>query len=188
MNPVAQRWATLAAREKTLVLGAGVVVGLALLWWVALAPAVQTLRAANAQHAQADAQLQSMRLLAAEATALRGQRILGYEESLRNLENSVKQTFGASATLSVSDARASLTLKGVSADALAQWFSQARINARVVPSEARLQRSNLGAGASAAAIALAPSSAASSSTATAASAPPSPVLWDGVLVLALPAR
>ncbi len=172
MNAFEQRWARLASREKTMVAGAGLVVGLALLWWVALAPALQTLRAANAQHAQLDAQLQSMRLLAAEAAALRGQRVLGYEESLRNLENSVKQTFGAAATLSVSDARASLTLKGVSADALAQWFSQARINARVVPSEARLQRSAGGAASSAASVATTPI----------------PVLWDGVLVLALPAR
>ncbi len=172
MNLVAQRWASLAAREKTMVASAGLVVGLALLWWVALAPALQTLRAATVQHAQADAQLQSMRLLAAEATALRGQRALGYEESLRNLENSVKQTFGSSATLSVSDARASLTLKGVSADALALWFSQARINARVVPSEARLQRSNMGA----------------ASNAPGASPATLPVLWDGVLVLALPTR
>jgi general secretion pathway protein M len=182
MNSLAQRWASLAAREKMMVISAGLVVGLALLWWVALAPALQTLRAANAQHAQADAQLQSMRLLAAEATALRGQRVLGYEESLRNLENSVKQTFGAGATLSVSDARASLTLKGVSADALAQWLSQARINARVVPSEARLQRSNLGAGAAAS------TASSATATATAASASPAPVLWDGVLVLALPTR
>jgi general secretion pathway protein M len=149
---------------------------------------LQTLRAADAQHAQVDAQLQSMRLLAAEATALRGQRTLGYEESLRNLESSVKQTFGAAATLSVSDARASLTLKGVSADALAQWLSQARINARVVPSEARLQRNNPGAssGAGAAATAVAPAGAASS--ASAPSSAPSPALWDGVLVLALPSR
>ncbi len=185
MNALTQRWASLAGREKTMVIGAGLVVGLALLWWVALAPALQTLRAADAQHAQADAQLQSMRLLAAEATTLRGQRTLGYEESLRNLENSIKQTFGAAATLAVSDTRASLTLKGVSADALAQWLSQARINARVVPSEARLQRSSAGAAANAAAI---PSSTASSATATSASLSPSPVLWDGVLVLALPAR
>lgn len=184
MNAVAQRWANLAAREKTMLAGAGLVVGLALLWWVALAPALQTLRSANAQHAQVDAQLQSMRLLAAEATALRGQRTLGYEESLRNLENSVKQTFGATAVLSVSDARASLTLKGVSADALAQWFSQARINARVVPSEARLQRSNAGAAAGA----VTPPGTASSAIAASASVSPSPALWDGVLVLALPAR
>ncbi len=179
MNALTQRWASFAGREKTMVIAAGMVVGLALLWWVALAPALQTLRAADAQHAQMDAQLQSMRLLAAEATGLRGQRSLGYEESLRNLENSIKQTFGAAATLAVSDTRASLTLKGVSADALAQWLSQARINARVVPSEARLQRSSAGPAAS---------STASSATTTSASVSPSPVLWDGVLVLALPAR
>jgi general secretion pathway protein M len=180
MNPLAQRWASLAAREKTMVIVAGLVVGLALLWWVALAPALQTLRAANAQHAQADAQLQSMRLLAAEANALRGQRVLSYEESLRSLENSVKQTLGVGATLSVNDARASLTLKGVSADALAQWLSQARVNARVVPSEARLQRSS--------ATALA-NTAVSAGTATSAISPSSSaVLWDGVMVLALPAR
>ncbi len=186
MNAVAQRWASLAEREKLMVAGAGLITGLALLWWVALAPALQTLRAADAQHAQVDAQLQSMRLLAAEATALRGQRTLGYEESLRNLENSVKQTLGAGATLSVSDARASLTLKGVSADALAQWLSQARVNARVVPSEARLQRSNAGAAVSAVAPPGTASSAIAASAATSVS--PSPVLWDGVLVLALPAR
>ncbi len=186
MNALAQRWASLARREKTMVVSAGLLVGLALLWWVALAPALQTLRAADAQHAQVDAQLQSMRLLAAEATALRGQRVLGYEESLRNLESSVKQTFGAAAVLSVSDARASLTLKGVSADALAQWLSQARINARVVPSEARLLRSSSGISAAAAATAAGiPSSAANSTTAALTSGP---ALWDGVLVLALPAR
>jgi general secretion pathway protein M len=184
MNALAQRWASLAGREKTMVVSAGLVMGLALLWWVALAPALQTLRAADAQHAQVDAQLQSMRLLAAEANALRGQRALGYEESLRNLESSIKQTFGAGAVLSVSDARASLTLKGVSADALAQWLSQARINARVVPSEARLLRSSAGAPDAAGV----PFSAASSASAKSASVSPSPVLWDGVLVLALPAR
>jgi general secretion pathway protein M len=182
MNPLQQRWASLAEREQRMVLVAGSVVGLALLWWVALAPALQTLRAADAQHAQVDAQLQAMRTLAAEATTLRSQRALGYDEALRNLENSVKQTLGTGASLSVSDTRASLNLKGVSADALAQWLSQARINARVVPSEARLQRSN----AAAAAAPIAPSA---TPDAAASATPSAPVAtWDGVLVLALPSR
>lgn len=184
MNAMTQRWASLARREQSMLLAASLVVGLALLWWVALAPALQTLRAADAQHAQVDAQLQAMRSLAAEATALRAQRTLSYEEALRNLENSVKQTFGAGAALSVSDSRASLTLKGVSADALAQWLSQARINARVVPSEARLQRSNASGTTGSATSAASPAKGASAATGTA----PTPVTWDGVLVLALPAR
>jgi general secretion pathway protein M len=176
MNALQTRWATLGAREQRLVIIASVLVVAALLWWVALAPALQTLRSAPAQHAQVDAQLQNMRSLAAEATALRAQRALSYEESLRNLESSVKQTLGTGASLSVSDSRASLTLKGVSANALAQWLSQARVNARVVPSEARLQRS----------LASAPTSSASASAATGTAN--SIATWDGMLVLALPPR
>jgi general secretion pathway protein M len=166
MNALKQWWGGLAAREQSMLTLAAVVVGLALLWLVAIAPAVQTLRASEAQHAQADAHLQSMQALAAQAKQLRTQRLLSSEESQRNLENSVKQTFGTSATLSVTDARASLTLKAAPPDALALWLSQARINARVVPSEARLQRS----------------------ASSPASPTPSPVLWDGVMVLALPGR
>lgn len=163
MNALQTRWVALGAREQRLVTIACVLVCAALLWWVALAPALQTLRMAPAQHALADTQLQSMRAMATEATALRLQRSLNYEESLRNLESSVKQTLGAGATLSVSDTRASLTLRGVNADALSQWLSQARVNARVVPSEARLQRSQ-------------------------ASTPTNNATWDGTLVLTLPSR
>jgi general secretion pathway protein M len=176
MNALQARWATLGSREQRLVVIACVLVGAALLWWVALAPAWQTVRSAPAQHALVDAQLQSMRALAAEATTLRAQRALSYEESLRNLDSSVKQTLGAGASLSVSDSRASVTLKGVSANALAQWLSQARVNARVVPSEARLQRS----------MASAPSSGASA--ASAGGGANSNATWDGMLVLALPTR
>jgi general secretion pathway protein M len=171
MNGLKKWWGGLAAREHSLLTLAAAVVGLALLWLVAIAPAVQTLRASEAQHAQVDAQLQSMQALAAQAKLLRTQRLLTNEESQRNLENSVKQTLGASATLSVNDARASLTLKAAHPDALALWLSQSRINARVVPSEARLLRS-----------------ASPSASAASAAISPSPVLWDGVLVLALPGR
>ena len=37
-----------------------------------------------------------------------------------------------------------VTLAGVPPDALAQWLAQARINARAVPGEARLQRNAAG--------------------------------------------
>lgn len=186
MSALKNGWASLAAREQSLLSVAAVVIGLALLWLIAMAPALQTLRTAEAQHAQIDAQLQSMQSLAAQAKVLRTQRSLSYEESQRNLENSVKQTFGADASLAVNDGRASLTLKGVNPDALALWLSQARINARAVPSEARLLRS-AGKAATPPTAAGAPSSA----TATPSTVNPSsvsPVLWDGVLVLALPGR
>ena len=44
------RWAALQPREKTLVLASAVLVLAALLWWLALAPALKTLRAAPQQH------------------------------------------------------------------------------------------------------------------------------------------
>ena len=57
------RWAALAPREQALVAAAVALVALALLWWVALAPALATLRSADAQHRALDNQLQHMRRL-----------------------------------------------------------------------------------------------------------------------------
>jgi general secretion pathway protein M len=157
-------WRTRAPREK-----AGVALALAavlatLLWWLALAPALQTLRNAGPQAAKLEAQLQTMRGLQAQAQALQAQPKMARDEALRALEASVKQRLGNSAQLSVQGDRVSVLLKGTSADALAQWLAQARVNARALPTEARLQRSG-----SAAPGALGAS-------------------WDGSLVLALPAR
>ena len=64
------RWQKLAAREQNLLLGASAVLSLALLWWLALAPALATLRSAPARHAQLDAQLQQMQALQPEAQQL----------------------------------------------------------------------------------------------------------------------
>ena len=67
MNALKARWALLAPREKLLVAAAAALVAVALLWWVAVAPALGTLRAAPARHAALDAQLQRMQSLQAEA-------------------------------------------------------------------------------------------------------------------------
>jgi general secretion pathway protein M len=166
MNRQALRnfWDRLAPREKSMVLAAGTLVAAALLWWVLLAPALQTLRNADQQHAELDTQLQKMRGLQTEAQALQASPKISYDDALRALESSVRQRLGASAQLNVAGDRATVTLKGTSADALAQWLAQARINARALPAEARLVRS---------------AGAAEQGTAAA---------WDGTLVLSLPAR
>ena len=166
--PLQARWDALAGRERLLVLLAAAVVLLAALWWLALAPALATLRAADAQHRLLDAQLQQIRTLQAQATALQAQPKLGGDDAQRTLDALLKQKLGASAQMSVIGDRASVTLKGASADALAQWLTQARINARAVPTEVRLVR---GAAAGAGAV-----------------AGGSNAVWDGTLVLNLPAR
>lgn len=143
-NPLQARWAQLAPREKLLVSVAAAVVGLALLWWVALAPALQTLRGAEAQHRVLDAQLQQMRSLQVQAQALQAQPQQGADEALRALEASIRQRLGTTARYSIAADRVSVTLTGTPPDALAQWLTQARVNARALPAEARLARNAAG--------------------------------------------
>ena len=157
------RWRALAPRERTLVTTAGVVLGLSLLWWVGLAPALRTLGQSDARQRSLDAQWQQMQALEAQARTLQAQPKARHDEALRALESSVKQGLGPGAQLTVSGERATLTLKGVPAAALGTWLAQVRANARALPSEARLVRSP-------------------------ATTPASGVLWDGVLVLSLPPR
>lgn len=157
--PLQAYWSRLAPREKNGVLLAAGLVSLAVLWWVLLAPALLTWRSAEAQHRRLDAQLQEMQSLQAQAQALQSQPRLGPDDARRALDASVKQQLGSTAQLSVSGERATLTLKGASAEALAQWLTQTRINAHVLPAETRLSRS------------------------TSANAS-----WNGTIVLNLPAR
>jgi len=113
-------------------------------WLVALGPAVATLRGAEEQRRALDAQLQHMRSLQAQAQALQSQPKLGYDEALRLLEQAVRQRLGATARMVVVGDRVNITLTGTAPDALAQWLTQARVNARALPSEARLSRNPAG--------------------------------------------
>ena len=138
------RWQSLQGRERRLIGTATALVGLALVWWVALAPALQILRSAPAQHALLDGQLMTLRTLAGEAAWLKAQPRLGYDDAVRALETSVKLRLGATGQLSVIGERATVTLKGTSPEALAQWLTQARSNARALPADARLTRVGTG--------------------------------------------
>ena len=138
------RWQQLAPREKILVAGAALLVALALGWWLAIAPALATLRSADAQHRALDAQLQHMLALQAQAKALQSLPRQSRDEALRLLEASVQQRLGTSARTVIAQERVTVTLSGTSADGLAQWLTQARVNARAVPAEARLSRNPAG--------------------------------------------
>ena len=143
-NALVSRWAQLAPREKLLVGTAAAVVGVALLWWVGLAPALQTLRTAPGQHRSLDAQLQRMQTLQAQAQALQAQPKQGHDEALRALELTIRQRFGTTARYSIGGDRVTITLSAAAPDTLAQWLTQARVNARALPAEARLTRNAAG--------------------------------------------
>ena len=151
------RWTRLAPRERRLVAGAAALVLLALLWWFALAPALATLRAAPEQRRATDAQLQRMLSLQEQAQTLQAQPHQTQEDASRLLEATVHQQLGVTARTTIAGERVTVTLTGAPPEALSQWLTQARTNARALPSEARLARNAAG-------------------------------LWDGVLVLSLPAR
>jgi general secretion pathway protein M len=140
-----QRWQRLAPRERTLLASAAALVALALLWWVALAPAFATLGSAEARHREADTQLQRMRALQAQADAMKSQPRQGHDEAVRALEASTREQFGTGARLVVAGERATLTLSNAPANAVAQWLTQSRINAKALPAEARLNRNAAGA-------------------------------------------
>lgn len=160
LAPWQERWSRLADQEKQMLILVIALVFGAILWLQVLAPARATLRTADTQARALDAQLEHMQVLQAQVQALQRQPALGFDEALKALTAATQQTLGANAQISNTAEHATVTLKGASADALAQWLAQARLNARSVPLEARLVRSST-AGVS---------------------------TWNGVLLMSLPQR
>ncbi len=160
---LATRWNALAPRERRAVRIAVALAVAALLWWLLLAPALQTLRTARAQQPVLEAQLLQMRALQQQARELQAAPKIDYDQALRAVEAATKQRLGNTAQFGVLGDRATVTLRGTTADALAAWLAQVRIDARALPSEVRLVRSPV-------------------------SGIPTNPGWDGTIVLALPAR
>ncbi|MDM0045335.1 type II secretion system protein GspM [Variovorax dokdonensis] len=142
MQQLRARWAALAPRERQLVAVAVGLVALGIVWWVALAPALRVLRAAPAEHARLDTQLQQMNALAQQAKALQSQARPNSADATRALETAVQDQLGAGAQMQSQGAGdgVRVSMKGVSAEALARWLAQARNNARALPREAHLTR------------------------------------------------
>lgn len=138
-----KRWQAFTLRERLGLLTACVLVSLALVWSVAVAPALAVLKSADAQHRALGAELQHMQRLQAQAQALQAMPSLDAQETRRALEASLKP-LGAGALLAQQMDRVTVTLKGASAQGLAQWLSATRQNAHVVPTEAHLKRNATG--------------------------------------------
>lgn len=144
MSGLKPLWAGLAPRERRLVGGAVTLVVLALLWWLAVAPALSTLRNADEQHRTLDTQLQRMHWLEGEARSVRAQPRQAPEDISRLLETTVREQLGTTARMSIAGERVTVTLAGTAPQSLSQWLTQARVNARALPSEARLTRNPAG--------------------------------------------
>lgn len=109
-----------------------------LVWAFALAPAVRTLRGYETSRLKLDADLQTMQVLQAQAQALQTMPRLSQSTATQALRESVQKAFGKNADFSASGANATVTLRAVPADTLAQWLASARTEALSAPIQARL--------------------------------------------------
>lgn len=132
-------WAGTAPRERRALQLAAAVLGLALVWGLAIQPAWRTLRTAPAQLDALDAELQTMQRLAAEARELRNQPPVNPAQSAEALKAATDH-LGEAAKLSLQGDRAVLTLNGLGTEALRGWLAEVRSGARARPIEANLTR------------------------------------------------
>lgn len=132
-------WRALSARDRRLLRVAVAMALVGALWLLALQPALQTLRSAPAALDAAEAQLQHMQRLAAEAGELRATPPVNAEQAAAALQAATAR-LGERGRLSLQGDRAVLTLNGVSTGALRDWLAEARSGARARPVEANLMR------------------------------------------------
>lgn len=128
----------LAPREQQLVTVLGCTLLLALVWWLAISPALQTWRSHETAHAKLDAELAQMQSLAAEAKVLQAVPPKTAAQAQSWLESSLKKL--GKATLSAQGGRAQINFNGASADSLALWLTEARTTAALLPLEAHWKR------------------------------------------------
>lgn len=175
-----QWWQRSTPRERTLVLAASAVVGLALLWWLGIAPALRVWQQSTVRQQQLDSQWQQLLSLQQQAQSLQARPALDHDSAVRALESAMP-TLGSGASLAVVGERATVTLRNVPASTLGPWLAQVRSNARALPAEAHLTRAQ--------ASRTPPSPRPTASGAQPPAPPPAAVAaWDGTLVLALPPR
>jgi general secretion pathway protein M len=153
-------WHQRSARERSLLSLGALVLVLATLWSVALAPALRTWQEAPTKQAQLDAQSQRMRQLQTQAQGMQKPQTLSRAEAIEWLEKSLN-SLGPNAQISVQGESATLRLQAAPAQALAHWMVQARENAQALPLQADVQQTD---------------------------PPQIDALWRGTVVLRLPAN
>jgi general secretion pathway protein M len=132
-------WRGLGVRERRAVAFAGMLLAAALLWLLALAPALRTLARVQAQIDAAEVQLQAMQRLATEARELRSATPVTPEQAGAALRAATER-LGEAARLALQGDRAVLTVNGVGGSALRDWLAEARSGGRARPVEVSLTR------------------------------------------------
>ena len=139
LAPLRARWDQSSPREQMALRVALVVLVLAGVWAVALRPAWTALRTAQAQAPAVHVQYIQVLQWQAQAQALRAQATAPSGEPRALLQASMA-TLGPSARLVALGAQMECTFQDADAAALAQWLTQARLQARARPVQAHLSQ------------------------------------------------
>ena len=140
---LARFWQSRAPREQQLIAAMIFALAVLLVWWIAIQPALRTLRAAPIEIDQLDLQLQQMQLAAGEMQTLRAASPVPTEQATAALRAATEH-LGPTAKLLVQGSRATLNFTAVPAEALRLWLGEARSAARARPLEAQMVRSAAG--------------------------------------------
>ena len=132
-------WLGRTPRERLGAAAAGAALLALLVWSVAVQPALRTLREAPAQIDRLDAELRRMSALAEESRLLRAAPPVAPAQAALALQAATAR-LGAAGRLALQGDRATLTLDGVQAPALAAWLEEARSAAHTRPVDAQLTR------------------------------------------------
>ncbi len=133
-------WQQRTPREQQLLSAAAGILVLALLWGVAIKPALVTWREAPARQSALDTQTSHMLQLQAQVQALKKPSAITRAEALRWLEANIPQSLGKDAKWSLQGEQLSVTLSGATATQLTTWLGQARELAQALPVQAQLQQ------------------------------------------------
>ncbi|RQP26415.1 type II secretion system protein GspM [Piscinibacter terrae] len=137
------KWKAMAPRDRAAA-GVGIAVLVVFIVWMLLvAPALRTVREAPAKLDKLEAQLQQMQRLAAEAKTLRGAPEVSVAQAVEPLKMATER-LGNGSTINIQGDRATLTVTGVSGDALRDWLGEARTAAHARPVEVTLNRNPQG--------------------------------------------
>ena len=129
----------MAVRERRLLAAAAGLVLVALLWWVAIAPAWRVMRSAPVQLETLELQWQSMQGLSAEARELRAIPPVPLAQAQAAL-TAAGQRLGDKARLTIQGERAVLDLNGLGGEVMTAWLAEVRASARVRVITAQLNR------------------------------------------------
>ena len=131
-------WEQRNPRERQLLGVGAAVLAAAVLWFIAISPALQTYRVSATAHAKVDAELANMLGMAAEATKLKAMPRANAAEVQTWLDSATKKL--GKASFAMQGGRVQVSFTGATPEALAAYLAEARLKAQLVPSEAHWKK------------------------------------------------